>query len=335
MADTIRTIKSSGGDYTSLEAWEAGQQKSIAVGDREIAECYAFSDSTTANVIIGGWTVPSGAEIIVRTPLAERHSFKRGTGYRLVSSSLYWVLNITNNYVTLDGIAFRGTNTSTGGGGQTMRCNSIQNLRILNCFIESDLPDGEALRVGVFDAANRDAVVVNTVVIKNNASATSYAVGIGGEVTLSNCVLVHMGNAEALYTYNTGNNAHRVKNCYLHRATGTNVYAAGYGFATFTTCKHSTSQSITGSTGSTAYSTANFTSVTAGSEDHHPVGGSALIDAGTDLSADGDYAFDYDGEGNTRSGTWEIGPFNYAAAAVASLPPHRTQARRIAPLLGF
>lgn len=314
MADTIKTIKSAGGDYSSFAAWEAGQQKSITSGDREIAECYAFEDATASAESFGGWTVPAGAEIIVRTPLAERHTYTRGTGYRLVGSSAFWVLSVSGIYgVTIDGIAIRGTHTSTGGGGETVRCITAQNIRFLNCFIESELPDGATLRINVSDGANLDIVVANSVLIKNNAAATVPAVQIGGEVTISNSVLVSMANASALHTINVANNAHRVKNCYLHRATGTDVYTSDYGSATFTTCQHSTAQSITGSTGSTAYSTANFTSVTAGSEDHHPVSGSALIDAGTDLSADGDYAFSTDGEGTTRSGTWEIGPLEYDA----------------------
>lgn len=37
------------------------------------------------------------------------------------------------------------------------------------------------------------------------------------------------------------------------------------------------------------------------------------IDAGTDLSADSIYPFDWDITGATRTGTWEIGPFNYSA----------------------
>lgn len=72
-----------------------------------------------------------------------------------------------------------------------------------------------------------------------------------------------------------------VKNTYIDAAT---AYSGT--LATFTTCQHSTAQSITGSTGSTAYSTANFTNVTSGSEDFHLPSGSALIDAGTDLSGD-------------------------------------------------
>ena len=334
MADTIKTVKSSGGDYSSLNAWEAGQQKSITAGDREIAECYAFEDNPGTYTAISGWTVPSGAEIIVRAASGQQHTGVRGTGYRLVANTALVTLNVAQDYVTLQGIAVRGTYTSSGSGSETVRCNSIQNLRILSCLIESELPDGAALRIGVHDAANRNAIIANTIV--NAAGTSAGALEIGGQVYGYNCAFINGGNGHAIYEYNVSYNNPKFKNCYLHRGTGTNVFDYGYGpTPTWTTCRHSTSQSITGSTGSTAYSTANFTNVTSGSENLALVSGSALIDAGTDLSADSDYAFSTDILGATRSGTWEVGPFNYAAAASLSPPPFRTQARRIAPLLGF
>lgn len=42
----------------------------------------------------------------------------------------------------------------------------------------------------------------------------------------------------------------------------------------------------------------------------------AAIDAGTDLSADAQYAFSTDIEGSTRSGSWEIGAMNYVASTL-------------------
>lgn len=317
MTDTVKTVKSSGGDYSSLSSWESGQQKSITAGNREIADCYAFQDTTA--VTISGWTVPSGAEIIVRAATGEQHTGLRGTGYRLVVNTAFVTLTVSQNYVTFNGIAIRGTYSSAGSGSETVRCNSIQSLRFLNCLIESELPDAEALRIDVSDSSGRDAVVVNSII--NATSSSTQALGIGGQVRVYNCAVVNGGNGYAAYGYNVGNNSLSLKNCYLHRGTGTNVWGLGYGSATFTTGRHSTSQSITGSTGSTSYNTSNFTNVTGGSEDFTLPSGSALIDVGTDLSGDSAYAFSTDIIGTTRSGTWEVGPFNYAAASTTRGTP--------------
>ena len=331
MADTIKSIKpAGGGDYSSLEAWEAGQQKSIAVGDREIGEFYAGADNTSGNPTINGWTIPSGAQLILRTPTAERHTLKRGTGYRLVSSGAFFALNIAQDYVTVDGLAFRHTNTSTGGGGESIRANTVQALRFLNCFVESDLPDGATFNCNVSDIANRDAVVANCVFIKNNASATVQTVILGGDHKFYNNVAINLAGQPALYSQNVANNNQRVKNCYLH-STGANVYGFGFDSATFTTCKHSTSQALTGSTGSVAYSTAQFTNVSAGTEDFNLVGGSALLDAGTDLSADANYAFSTDYTGATRSGTWDIGPAELLNVIAMVAPGNILRAGRASP----
>lgn len=74
MADEdIKTVKSSGGDYTSLDAWEAGEQADIVAADKiAVAEVYAFEDTTAFT--IAGWTVDSTRYIIVRTPTTERHA---------------------------------------------------------------------------------------------------------------------------------------------------------------------------------------------------------------------------------------------------------------------
>lgn len=90
-------------------------------------------------------------------------------------------------------------------------------------------------------------------------------------------------------------------NCYA----GDNVVGQYTASLTLTTCG---SSDTSGSTGlqNIAVSTstgAKFTNVTAGSEDFHLQSGSALIDVGTSLS--GTFTTDIDGE--TRSGTWDVG----------------------------
>ena len=79
-----------------------------------------------------------------------------------------------------------------------------------------------------------------------------------------------------------------------------------------------------------AYSTANFTNVTSGSENLHLAAGSALIDAGTDLSIT--FTTDIDGETRqTGVNLWDIGADEYIVESqdytkedVASLPANDT-----------
>src|SRR3990170_4483339 len=111
MATTItKTIKPSGGDYTSLSAWEAGMQKDLVTADEiSVAECYSMSD--TAAVSIDGWTTDATRYIKVYTPISERHSGKwDATKYRLVvSADLTGVLGVVEDYVYVDGLQIEQT----------------------------------------------------------------------------------------------------------------------------------------------------------------------------------------------------------------------------------
>jgi len=90
----ITTVKSSGGDYTSLSGWEAGfgsntgtHNGDIVTGDIiETAECYAFQD--TSNTMIDGWTTDATRYIKIYTPTAERHDGKWNTtsAYRIYAN---------------------------------------------------------------------------------------------------------------------------------------------------------------------------------------------------------------------------------------------------------
>ena len=302
MVDTVKTVKSSGGDYSSLSAWEAGRQKTISSGDREVADCYTFSDTTALD--ISGWTTASDASILIRAATGEGHDGTFGTGYRLVSSggSGYGVLGILEGYVTFERISITST-------------------------------DGVASVVALTGAAG--VVTLSGCLVRGarNTSFGAFAIG-EGVVNLINTVVVNDGNISATYIYQDGSNAPTayIYNCAsiaqaglaYNRAAGTVTIKNSYGRSTATvyngtitctTCAHSTSETKTGSTASVAYSTANFTNVTSGSEDLRLVSGSALIDAGTDLSADANYAFSTDFDGTTRSGTWDIGYDEYVSAA--------------------
>lgn len=67
----------------------------------------------------------------------------------------------------------------------------------------------------------------------------------------------------------------------------------------------------------TVYISATFTFENGAGDDYHLASNDAGgIDKGTDLSGDGTFAFDDDIDGDTRSGTWDIGFDEYVAAGV-------------------
>lgn len=61
------TIKSSGGDYTSLTSWEAAQQRNLVTVDEiAVAECYGFVDEQTTSTTVSGWTTGINNYIEIR-----------------------------------------------------------------------------------------------------------------------------------------------------------------------------------------------------------------------------------------------------------------------------
>jgi len=128
------------------------------------------------------------------------------------------------------------------------------------------------------------------------------------------CVVNAVVNGKAAFYINYAGVTVNLKNCYADGDTG---YLAANGTMNLTTCHASDASGDTQTafaTGSGAY----FTNVTAGSEDLAIGADSALIDNGTDLSAD-TYWVHPDGDvdiiGAARpSSEWDVGAFEYVAA---------------------
>lgn len=160
-------------------------------------------------------------------------------------------------------------------------------------------------RNAVFAAA--DGAAFNAVSYNNAASTT----------ILYNCTMINKSatNRGVFSTTNldTGTTT-RFKNLLIQGTTGaTNNYVA-------TTPDEATSiltQDTSAPGTSLDSKTVSFQD--AANWDYHLASGdTAAKDAGTDLSADANWAFSTDGDGATRSGSWDIGADEYTATAAAS-----------------
>jgi hypothetical protein len=304
MVDTVKTVKSSGGDYSSLAAWEAGQQKVISAGDAEIAECYAFSDTTA--VTIDGWTTVATGYIEIRVPSAERHTGVAGTGYRLSQSADFTrVLLIAEEFTRVIGVSLTQLNASTFcyatySISTTVAATSDNRLidsLMLGGFATSTESFGIEHSSGIFLAVN--CVVADT----HPVAAKSSWQGSQPDASYYNCTL--RGSTTGI---RVDSRTYPMKNCYV--SGGTTCYDIFSGSISATTCQHSNTETLAGSSDSVAYSTANFNNVTAGSDDLGLPSGSALVGAGTDLSADSLYPFSTDIVGVSRTPGWGVGAFH-------------------------
>ena len=102
--EIVHTIKASGGDYSSLSAWEAAQQRDLVSADEiAVAECYGFVD--TSGAIIDGWTTDSTRYIEVRAAEEAKASVPwNDNGYRMVSAQYFAPISVRSEYVKIKNI---------------------------------------------------------------------------------------------------------------------------------------------------------------------------------------------------------------------------------------
>lgn len=306
-----RTVRPSGGDYTTLSAWEAGRQGNLTGLGPEIAECSGNLSDTTA-VVVDGWTTTASDYIQIITPQADRHAGVWDTSkYRLeVNGAFFRALRIVEDFVRVEGLQIRQTNSSGYPSAGVQSTSGSADIRFESCIVRSastSTGDGH----GVSFNGNGAMLLRNSVVYTPGGAAVRTHQGYAGTPTtlIQNCTLV--GGTYGVIREDT--ETVTVTNTYAHG--GTDAYN---GTMTRSTCAHSSASSFSGSTASIAHTTANFLNVTGGSEDYHLQSGAdaTLLTGGADLS--GTFTTDIDGE--TRS-DWSIGADEIVGGGGASIIP--------------
>ena len=313
--EVIKTVKSSGGDYTSLSAWEAGQQGNLVTADEiRTAECYSFQDTTAVTIV--GWTTDATRYIKITTPSAERHDGKWNAGkYRLEVSdtgSGFPDLWSREDYVRIDGLQIRtpsvDANFQDPLGFTTIGASN--DLRVSNCIIRG--ADNASYKQAGIRINDADAIVkIWNVVIYD----------IGDDIPQKRGIKVQ--NATTVDLYNV-----TINGCYegIFQAAGTvNVYESAVfnntdDFSgTFNTIDYCASDDNDGTnnvaeSGGGAFWPDDF--VDAANGDFHLKSSSNLVGAGND-SGSGLFSNDIDGE--TRTSPSDIGADEYVSAGGALL----------------
>ena len=107
-----------GTDYTSLSAWEAGEQKNLVDNNEiAIAKCRNTGGSADTTALqIRGWTTDTDHYIKIWTDPNEnyRHNGTAGTGYRLDITNGDRVIYIRESHVKIFGLELTGSGTEYG-----------------------------------------------------------------------------------------------------------------------------------------------------------------------------------------------------------------------------
>ncbi|MEK6532237.1 MAG: right-handed parallel beta-helix repeat-containing protein [Deltaproteobacteria bacterium] len=299
--EVIKTIKSSGGDYTSLSAWEAARNGDLVTADTiEVAECYNFQDTTA--VLISGWVTDPTRYIKIYTPTAERHTGVAGTGYRLVVASAQ-PLRVRESHVRIIGLETKAVTAGYSG----LVCDNDTAMEASPYILIDSLLTHDNGAYGVYlgrcGSTGYPLYLINSIIYKCGNYGILLTSGYAPAIAeIYNCTVCN--NTTYGIRKDSSSVVVGVKNCYA--GANTTDYSSVSG--TWTTFTTNASSDTTGTSGlqSIAHSTSSgayFTNVTAGSENYHIGSSSALKDVGTDLSA----TFTTDIDGATRSGTWDIG----------------------------
>jgi hypothetical protein len=320
--ERLKTIKSSGGDYTSLSAAEAGEDDLGDLVSRDEwmhFSCYAMEDTTA--VTIDGWTTDSTRYILIDTPTSDRHGGKWSTNkYRIVYSSRYnAVINIKEQYVDIYGLQISGRIGIAFDGGTDKYVSSIGCCIIKGENVDSDYEIGVLLQPSGFSA---DSVIkIFNCIIYDFGGTTynrSYSCGIRNAIDSSNLSLhvynctIHncsIGIRKSIGDYGYFKNV-LTQSCYDGFYTSWNWELGEY--------SNNLSDISDDAPGTNSRSSQDVTFVDESGDDFHL----ASTDAGAlnyGVSDPGSGLFSDDIDGETRSGTWDIGADEYVASG-ASIP---------------
>jgi hypothetical protein len=127
----ISTIKASGGDYTSLAAWEAANQADITGLGPEEAECYDLDDTTSC--AIAGWTTTASDYVRVYAVSASRNNGvaneSSGTGYRRT------LLTVQEDFVRVEGIEIYPASSSSSAFLINTSLSASCDVQLTDCLL--------------------------------------------------------------------------------------------------------------------------------------------------------------------------------------------------------
>lgn len=285
-AYTEHTYDSAGGgeDYTSLATWEADTDTDLVTA----TSGYVLTCSSGVHndrVAMDGATTSADYFRVIRGADGQRGTRTSGarfeySGTASGTTSEFLIFNLDENYASCFDIAVGATAVS--GNARYCFISQATAVKTIGCTAYGA---GSIGRVEGFCAYYGSIIVANC--FGTNFGSNTYSSGvwssINGTVTVYNSTFTNSRNG--LYSYYGTLTS---KNCVLMN----NTYATA---------------------GAVSQTTNATSGVTFAADGYHLASNdTGAIGAGTDLSADGTFAFDDDIDGETRS-DWDIGADEYAA----------------------
>ena len=290
-----KTVKPSGGDYTSLEACLNDNEQNLVTADKyfDVEISGEWSSADTTAVTIHNYTTDSTRYINIYATGDAKHSGKVGTGYTLKNTLLISFVPYTRITDLILEPTGNVTDIATGGVCFRNSANSVVN----RCVIKS-VGHGVACAYGAIKVANS---------VIYRATREYFSRGVDD---LSNYATIVYNCIIWNYDYPTRGSGNYVKNCF-------EFYTGIETRASFGCSSDNSSNNATSRESESAIFT--LTELTVADEIEDYANGDArlkstsnLINAGVDLGSD--YNTDIIGTSRPQGDAWDIGAFEYVSA---------------------
>ncbi|MDD5012397.1 MAG: LamG domain-containing protein [Candidatus Nanoarchaeia archaeon] len=298
--------------YTSLAAWETAEDGDITATGPCIANITGiWTVNDTTPLAIAGWTTNTSSYVkIVTEPLARHGGKWNWTAYRLVTANSAGITFTTVNNAFVEGIQIYNTgyNGDNQGGILFRDSTGFMNISVSHNIVRGTPGSAQQYNDGI---QAYTTIAGSKVSVWNNI-IYNYQGGTDG----GNCI-ANWDSTSTFYAYsntvvncsngisNKGgailakNNLAEAGTCYLGTFTAESDYNACNGTDTTGTGTHNPTS-------------INFVFADKANADFHlSASDTAVINNGTDLSADGNISFSDDIDYDLRTGTWDIGADEY------------------------
>lgn len=301
--ERIVTVKSSGGDYTSLSAAESGEQGDLVGLDRQLTiECYPMLD--TSPVLISGSITDAARYIKVSSPAGLRHpGYYDDSAYRMEAAADH-LLDNQDDYTVIEWLQIFNTKTSSGWYAVVNTNNSTDPTFRYNVVRADTATAG--IPIG-FQTYGTSAHICRNIIYDFSAYA-----GRG--------IYLHGASHEAVH--NTVFNCYNGIDCEGYAATIKQNYSGNSNYCYYDVGNTTHSKNISSDSSSpdgASYQGRNSYSdyfVDYANRDFHlRATDTVLKDAGDDLGS----PYDNDIDGEQVIGAWDIGADEYMSAGGQSL----------------
>lgn len=311
------TVKPSGGDYTSLRAAIDGESKNLVSLDRQLTiECYAMQDTTNVVISKSLWTTDETRYILITCPPGERHSgVWDDTKYRLTVANSHPLQIHVGNWVVVEWLQIHltaGTSPRVLYVGGIIA--SAANITIRNNIIRSSgQVNNSVIHASYTGHSSANTYIYNNLMYGGTGTANyGFQTDIIGNFYLWNNTV---GSGTGGLFRNGNGNVVAVNNL-LNVSTTAASGTFGAGTDYNRTNLSSMGYTVTGGGNTHDATSQTFTFVDSGATppDYH-LSSSDTGAKNLGVSDPGSGLFSNDIDGQTRSGSWDVGADEYVSTS--------------------